>query len=114
MAASDAREMPTDIRSRTSDSGWLQTQKDKNSDRERDLADPYAKNEGSKWQFGDDPILKRQLSAVMDKEFASSTASAPHDSPFYLLGDVMPHLRAKARPPPGFEHQSQTQMLQGV
>ncbi|XWS14588.1 hypothetical protein CRYUN_Cryun35bG0022800 [Craigia yunnanensis] len=29
-------------------------------------------------------------------------ASAPKDSPFFLLGDVMPHLRAKARPPPGF------------
>ncbi|XP_074273271.1 protein ESSENTIAL FOR POTEXVIRUS ACCUMULATION 1 [Silene latifolia] len=29
-------------------------------------------------------------------------ASASHDLPFSLLGDVMPHLRAKARPPPGF------------
>ncbi|XP_010942032.1 protein ESSENTIAL FOR POTEXVIRUS ACCUMULATION 1 isoform X2 [Elaeis guineensis] len=29
-------------------------------------------------------------------------ASAPPDAPFSLLGDVMPHLRAKARPPPGF------------
>ncbi|KAL4312365.1 hypothetical protein GQ457_01G009710 [Hibiscus cannabinus] len=29
-------------------------------------------------------------------------ASAQKDSPFSLLGDVMPHLRAKARPPPGF------------
>ncbi|GFP92674.1 perq amino acid-rich with gyf domain-containing protein 2 [Phtheirospermum japonicum] len=29
-------------------------------------------------------------------------ANAPPDSPFSLLGDVMPHLRAKARPPPGF------------
>ncbi|KAL4311030.1 hypothetical protein GQ457_01G050360 [Hibiscus cannabinus] len=29
-------------------------------------------------------------------------ASAPKDSPFFLLGDVMPHLRAKAQPPPGF------------
>ncbi|KAJ8541004.1 hypothetical protein K7X08_001820 [Anisodus acutangulus] len=149
LAANDAREMPTDIRSRTSDIGWLQNQKDKNTERERDLADPsYAKNEGSKWQFGDDPILKRQLSAAMDKEletrkisqsspedlvlyykdpqgavqgpFSGSDiigwfeagyfgidllvrlASAPHDSPFYLLGDVMPHLCAKARPPPGF------------
>ncbi|KAM3341839.1 protein ESSENTIAL FOR POTEXVIRUS ACCUMULATION 1 isoform X1 [Capsicum galapagoense] len=147
--ANDAREMPTDIRSRTSDIGWLQNQMDKNTERERDLADPsYAKNEGSKWQFGDDPILKRQLSAATDKElemrkisqsspedlvlyykdpqgaiqgpFSGSDiigwfeagyfgidllvrlASAPQDSPFYLLGDVMPHLRAKARPPPGF------------
>ncbi|KAL8153948.1 hypothetical protein V2J09_011708 [Rumex salicifolius] len=29
-------------------------------------------------------------------------ANAPPDSPFSALGDVMPHLRAKARPPPGF------------
>ncbi|CAN8276967.1 unnamed protein product [Cochlearia groenlandica] len=29
-------------------------------------------------------------------------ASAPKDSPFSLLGDVMPHLRAKSGPPPGF------------
>ncbi|XP_047322433.1 protein ESSENTIAL FOR POTEXVIRUS ACCUMULATION 1-like [Impatiens glandulifera] len=29
-------------------------------------------------------------------------ANAPPDSPFLLLGDAMPHLRAKARPPPGF------------
>ncbi|KAJ1293375.1 hypothetical protein BS78_01G063200 [Paspalum vaginatum] len=29
-------------------------------------------------------------------------ASAPCDSPFLLLGDVMPHLRAKVRLPPGF------------
>ncbi|XP_022768947.1 uncharacterized protein LOC111312697 isoform X2 [Durio zibethinus] len=29
-------------------------------------------------------------------------ANASKDSPFSLLGDVMPHLRAKARPPPGF------------
>ncbi|OAY73813.1 PERQ amino acid-rich with GYF domain-containing protein 2 [Ananas comosus] len=29
-------------------------------------------------------------------------SSAPPDAPFSLLGDVMPHLRAKARPPPGF------------
>ncbi|ONK59625.1 uncharacterized protein A4U43_C08F8390 [Asparagus officinalis] len=29
-------------------------------------------------------------------------AGAPPDAPFSLLGDVMPHLRAKAGPPPGF------------
>ncbi|KAG8100835.1 hypothetical protein GUJ93_ZPchr0013g37321 [Zizania palustris] len=29
-------------------------------------------------------------------------ANAPPDAPFLLLGDVMPHLRAKSRPPPGF------------
>ncbi|XP_039032432.1 protein ESSENTIAL FOR POTEXVIRUS ACCUMULATION 1-like isoform X3 [Hibiscus syriacus] len=30
-------------------------------------------------------------------------ASAPKHSSFSLLGDVMPHLRAKAKPPPGFD-----------
>ncbi|XVF63886.1 hypothetical protein PTKIN_Ptkin09bG0121900 [Pterospermum kingtungense] len=37
-------------------------------------------------------------------------ASAPKDSPFSLLGDVMPHLRAKARPPPGFGVPKQPEM----
>ncbi|CAN6286648.1 unnamed protein product [Urochloa humidicola] len=31
-------------------------------------------------------------------------ASAPCDSPFLLLGDVMPHLRGKVRAPPGFSN----------
>lgn len=31
-------------------------------------------------------------------------ASAPCDSPFLLLGDVMPHLRAKVKVPPGFSN----------
>ncbi|XVF63888.1 hypothetical protein PTKIN_Ptkin09bG0122300 [Pterospermum kingtungense] len=37
-------------------------------------------------------------------------ASAHKDSPFSLLGDVMPHLRAKARPPPGFGVPKQAEM----
>ncbi|XP_076940416.1 protein ESSENTIAL FOR POTEXVIRUS ACCUMULATION 1-like [Bidens hawaiensis] len=37
-------------------------------------------------------------------------ANAPQDSPFALLGDVMPHLRAKARPPPGFTPAKQTEI----
>ncbi|GMH13886.1 hypothetical protein Nepgr_015727 [Nepenthes gracilis] len=37
-------------------------------------------------------------------------ANAPIDSPFSLLGDVMPHLRAKARPPPGFSVTKQNEM----
>ncbi|KAL2894713.1 GRB10-interacting GYF protein 2 [Bienertia sinuspersici] len=36
--------------------------------------------------------------------------NAPNDSPFSLLGDVMPHLRAKARPPPGFNAAKQTEI----
>ncbi|XP_043712506.1 protein ESSENTIAL FOR POTEXVIRUS ACCUMULATION 1-like isoform X2 [Telopea speciosissima] len=36
-------------------------------------------------------------------------ASASPDTPFSLLGDVMPHLRAKARPPPGFSSPKQNE-----
>ncbi|VAH46125.1 unnamed protein product [Triticum turgidum subsp. durum] len=38
-------------------------------------------------------------------------ANAPPDAPFLMLGDVMPHLRAKARPPPGFSTTKSTDML---
>ncbi|KAI3777433.1 hypothetical protein L1987_47233 [Smallanthus sonchifolius] len=37
-------------------------------------------------------------------------ANTPPDSPFALLGDVMPHLRAKARPPPGFTVAKQSEI----
>ncbi|PWA82837.1 GYF-like protein [Artemisia annua] len=37
-------------------------------------------------------------------------ANTPPDSPFRLLGDVMPHLRAKARPPPGFSAAKQAEV----
>ncbi|CAI9777826.1 unnamed protein product [Fraxinus pennsylvanica] len=85
-------------------------QKDLTSAWEDTLADPTnAKREGSKLQMGDDSILRRQPSAVFDRELESCNlrvgrglTSAPADSPFYLLGDVMPHLRAKVQPPPGF------------
>ncbi|XP_022865288.1 uncharacterized protein LOC111385145 [Olea europaea var. sylvestris] len=127
----------------------IDVQKDLTSAWENNFADSTnAKREGSKWQIGDDSIMRSQTSAVFDRElesfknfqpspedlvlyykdpqgeiqgpFAGSDIigwfeagyfgielqvrldSAPADSPFYLLGDVMPHLRAKARPPPGF------------
>lgn len=38
-------------------------------------------------------------------------ANAPADTPFLMLGDVMPHLRAKARPPPGFATSKPSDML---
>lgn len=122
-------------------------QKDPNSSRENSMMDsPNTRKEEPKW--GDDPTLRRQSSAVFDREiepnkisqpspedlvlyykdpqgeiqgpFAGSDiitwfesgyfgidlqvrlAGAPVNYPFSLLGDVMPHLRAKARPPPGF------------
>ncbi|GLT71283.1 hypothetical protein SLA2020_433160 [Shorea laevis] len=37
-------------------------------------------------------------------------ANAPKESPFVSLGDVMPHLRAKARPPPGFGSLKQSEL----
>ncbi|KAK3124409.1 hypothetical protein QOZ80_7BG0586160 [Eleusine coracana subsp. coracana] len=37
--------------------------------------------------------------------------NAPADTPFLMLGDVMPHLRAKARPPPGFATSKPSDML---
>lgn len=40
-------------------------------------------------------------------------AGAP-DSPFRLLGDVMPHLRAKARPPPGFGASKPNEVTDGA
>ncbi|KAL2459066.1 GYF domain-containing protein [Forsythia ovata] len=140
-------------RSKSTIHDWRETstdvQKDLTSAWENNLVDSTnAKREGPKWQIGDDSTMRRQPSAVFDRElescknsqpspedlvlyykdprgeiqgpFAGSDiigwfeagyfgielqvrlASAPADSPFYLLGDVMPHLRAKVRPPPGF------------
>nr|QHD64711.1 hypothetical protein [Oliveria decumbens] len=149
-AAPDLRDLPSDGRSRTSDFGWPQSQKDLTND------------SGSipKWKFGDDPIIKRQLSAVLDREqehrnlsqpppeelvlfykdprgetqgpfsgvdiigwfeagyfgldLLVRLANSPTDMPFALLGDVMPHLRAKARPPPGFSAPKQNEMPDAV
>lgn len=123
-------------------------QRDFNSALENSSMDSPNTRKGPQWQMGDHPIMRRQTSAVLDREmearkisqtppedlvliykdpqgaiqgpFSGSdiitwfeagyfgiellvrSASAPVDSPFSLLGDVMPHLRAKARPPPGF------------
>ncbi|KAA8537641.1 hypothetical protein F0562_027249 [Nyssa sinensis] len=153
----DLRDTSTDIKSRTSDIGWSQSHKDLNIEWESGLADPSHSKDESKWQIGDDRIIKRQLSVVLDRDqeirklsqpspedlllyykdprgeiqgpFNGSDiigwfeagyfgidlqvriASAPHDSPFSLLGDVMPHLRAKARPPPGFCAPKQNEII---
>ncbi|KAJ6880748.1 hypothetical protein NC652_033938 [Populus alba x Populus x berolinensis] len=68
-----------DFRSRAADMAWNQLQKDPENPCERWFEAGF---------FGID--LQVRL------------ANASKDSPFLLLGDVMPHLRAKARPPPGF------------
>uniref|UniRef100_A0A1D1YRQ5 PERQ amino acid-rich with GYF domain-containing protein 2 n=2 Tax=Anthurium amnicola TaxID=1678845 RepID=A0A1D1YRQ5_9ARAE len=40
-------------------------------------------------------------------------ADAPPDAPFSLLGDVMPHLQMKAKPPPGFGVHKQIEAVDG-
>ncbi|KAF8405207.1 hypothetical protein HHK36_010107 [Tetracentron sinense] len=153
-----SNDFPTDFRSRTSEMGGSHPQKDRDTEWQNNSADlsSFYKDE-PKWQVDEsfhsdirrDSILKRQPSAVLDREqearkylsqpspedlslfykdpqgliqgpFSGSDligwfesgyfgidlqvrlASASPDTPFSLLGDVMPHLRAKARPPPGF------------
>ncbi|CAD6206890.1 unnamed protein product [Miscanthus lutarioriparius] len=41
-------------------------------------------------------------------------SSAPCDSPFLLLGDVMPHLQAKVRVPPGFSNTKTRSMTEAL
>ncbi|XP_038705199.1 protein ESSENTIAL FOR POTEXVIRUS ACCUMULATION 1-like isoform X1 [Tripterygium wilfordii] len=142
----DWNEIPSGVSSRLSQMDWTQPQKDQNNQWESMAKLSFSKE--AKWQTADDPIIKRQPSAVFDREqkvnklsqpspedlvlyykdpqgliqgpFPGSDiigwleagyfgidlqvrlANASEDSPFSLLGDVMPHLRAKARPPPGF------------
>ncbi|KAK6131175.1 hypothetical protein DH2020_035084 [Rehmannia glutinosa] len=104
-------------------SGWrdLSTdiQKDFNNVWQNSTIDsPNTKKGGPKWQVGDDPVLRRQPSAephitshpspedlvlyYKDPQNCKFVWRCTADFPFSLLGDVMPHLRAKARPPPGF------------
>ncbi|KAK3231592.1 hypothetical protein Dsin_003473 [Dipteronia sinensis] len=149
------REISSDVRSVTSDMAWSLPQKDTINEWEGNLAKSLYSKDEAKWQTSEDPVIKRQLSVVMDKEqearnlsqpspedlvlyykdpqgeiqgpFSGSDiigwfeagyfgidllvcpASASKDSSFSLLGDVMPHLRAKARPPPGFNAPKQNE-----
>ncbi|PSS31349.1 PERQ amino acid-rich with GYF domain-containing protein [Actinidia chinensis var. chinensis] len=157
LTSHDWTEIPTDVRPRTTDIGWLQPQNDMNNEKGAGLADLSYSKGGSKWQASEDLIIRRQPSAVLDRKqeagklsqpspedlllyyedpqgeiqgpFSGSDiigwfesgyfgidlqvrlANAPHDSPFSSLGDVMPHLRAKARPPPGFNALKQTEIV---
>ncbi|PIN06730.1 GYF domain containing protein [Handroanthus impetiginosus] len=61
--------------------------------------DPQGEIQGP---FSGSDIITWFESGYFGIELQVRLASAPADSPFFLLGDVMPHLRAKARPPPGF------------
>lgn len=60
--------------------------------------DPQGKTQGP---FSGGDIIGWFESGYFGLDLQVRLASAL-DSPFRLLGDVMPHLRAKARPPPGF------------
>ncbi|MED6146680.1 hypothetical protein PIB30_036757 [Stylosanthes scabra] len=118
-----------------------------NSDANNGLRSRDSKDVGT-WQSSEDPILKRQLSGILNSDLGTRKVmqTAPEelslfykdpkgqiqgpfkgidiigwfesgyfgidlpvrhensaaDSLWLSLGDVMPHLRAKARPPPGF------------
>ncbi|XP_044474434.1 protein ESSENTIAL FOR POTEXVIRUS ACCUMULATION 1-like isoform X2 [Mangifera indica] len=147
MALRVHKDIPSDVKSMTSDMAWSQPQKDTTSLWDGDL---------SNWKTSEDSVIKRQASIVMDREQEARklsqpspedlilyykdpqgeiqgpfsgidiigwfeagyfgidlpvrVASASKDSPFSLLGDVMPHLRAKARPPPGFNVPKQNEI----
>lgn len=123
------------------------------------FGDPSYPRDDLKRQISEDPILKRQQSAVLEREqearkfsqpapedlvlfykdpqgeiqgpFSGSDiiewfeagyfgidllvrlANAPIDLPFSVLGDVMPHLRAKVRPPPGFTGSKPNEVVEG-
>ncbi|XP_050363641.1 protein ESSENTIAL FOR POTEXVIRUS ACCUMULATION 1 isoform X2 [Argentina anserina] len=145
----DWQDSPRDIKSGAPPAmSWSQRQKDLNNDWESNLANQSYTRNDAKWKSSEEPVIRRQLSGVLDREqevrkpqqpspeelqlyykdphgviqgpFSGEdiigwfeagyfgidllvrVASAPNDSPFSSLGDIMPHLRAKARPPPGF------------
>ncbi|XP_051139287.1 protein ESSENTIAL FOR POTEXVIRUS ACCUMULATION 1-like isoform X2 [Andrographis paniculata] len=61
--------------------------------------DPQGEIQGP---FSGSDIISWFESGYFGLELQVRLGGAPPSSPFSLLGDVMPHLRAKARPPPGF------------
>ncbi|CAH9077929.1 unnamed protein product [Cuscuta europaea] len=111
-----------------SDIDWSKTQTNLNSAWERSgVGSPYAQNDGVKSQFGPSQTSPESLilyykdpRGEIQGPFSGSDiigwfeagyfgidllvrlAGVPPDTPFAVLGDVMPHLRAKVRPPPGF------------
>ncbi|XP_027369076.1 uncharacterized protein LOC113874950 isoform X2 [Abrus precatorius] len=143
----DSRDVPSDVRLRKSDLSSHQL-KDPHNQWENNLGYLSDTKEVGKWQASEDPVIKRQLSGILDSELEIRRVlqTAPEelslfykdpkgqiqgpfkgidiigwfeagyfgidlpvrqenssaDSPWLSLGDVMPHLRAKARPPPGF------------
>ncbi|TKY57726.1 PERQ amino acid-rich with GYF domain-containing protein 2 [Spatholobus suberectus] len=143
----DGRDVTGDVRLRKTDLNSPQP-KDPHNQWENNLGYLSDSKEVGKWQASEDPLVKRQLSGILDSELETRRVpqTAPEelslfykdpkgliqgpfkgidiigwfeagyfgidlpvrlensaaDSPWSSLGDVMPHLRAKARPPPGF------------
>lgn len=143
-----SRDVPSDVRPRSSDMSWSHQPKDPHTQWENNLNYVSDTRDVAKWQSSEDSIVKRQLTGFLDSERetrkVSQTSpeelslfykdpqgrvqgpfkgidimgwfeagyfgidlpvrleSAASDSPWVQLGDAMPHLRAKARPPPGF------------
>ncbi|XP_073285914.1 protein ESSENTIAL FOR POTEXVIRUS ACCUMULATION 1-like isoform X2 [Primulina huaijiensis] len=69
--------------------------------------DPQGEIQGP---FSGSDIITWFESGYFGIELQVRLASAPAEAPFSLLGDVMPHLRAKARPPPGFSTSKPTEI----
>ncbi|KAF7817569.1 PERQ amino acid-rich with GYF domain-containing protein 2 [Senna tora] len=144
----DRRDMPADLRLRSSDKGWSLPSKDPHNLRDSNLNYISDSKDIAKWQTSEESIVKRQLTGILDRELETRRVpqtspeelslfykdpqgqiqgpfkgidvigwfeagyfgidlpvrleKAPAESPWLSLGDTMPHLRAKARPPPGF------------
>ncbi|XP_075518877.1 protein ESSENTIAL FOR POTEXVIRUS ACCUMULATION 1-like isoform X3 [Primulina tabacum] len=73
--------------------------------------DPQGEIQGP---FSGSDIITWFESGYFGIELQVRLASAPAEAPFSLLGDAMPHLRAKARPPPGFSTSKPTEILDPV
>ncbi|KAK1276349.1 Zinc finger CCCH domain-containing protein 19 [Acorus gramineus] len=165
----DWKDLPPEVRSRSSVIGWSHSQKDQEIDKKTESVFPSSyyndevnlQNEGSlRSDRRIDSDITRRSSEILDQErealsnfqpqsspedlsyyykdpqgkvqgpFSGSdligwfeagyfgidlqvrVASAPPDRPFSQLGDAMPHLRMKARPPPGFNNPKQNEALE--
>ncbi|XP_073139157.1 protein ESSENTIAL FOR POTEXVIRUS ACCUMULATION 1 isoform X2 [Henckelia pumila] len=73
--------------------------------------DPQGEMQGP---FSGSDIITWFESGYFGLELQVRLASAPAEAPFSLLGDMMPHLRAKARPPPGFSTPKPTEVQDPV
>ncbi|XP_061370655.1 protein ESSENTIAL FOR POTEXVIRUS ACCUMULATION 1-like isoform X2 [Gastrolobium bilobum] len=144
----DNRDVPSDLRSRNSDMTRSHQPKGPHKQWESNLDYLSDSRDVAKWQSSEDPVVKRQLTGILDGELEIKRVpqtspedlslfykdpqgrvqgpfkgidiigwfeagyfgidlpvrleNAAVDSSWMQLGDAMPHLRAKARPPPGF------------